>query len=190
MHLMGKYGPFPSLFEPFGPGAFNPSVGDQQQRRALDQHRRSTVEGDQRSGVERASGLGYASYGIDQVESDHDWSKHWQAADGITTDGPRITFRGFSIPARNNNLPRYHNQNVYNFHDDFTLSYNAKGPPRSENRRRVCVFSGTTRATVTSAVARMHGKRRTHSGQHRGALFPDAFNADTWNLNANLEDHQ
>ena len=42
--------------------------------------------------------VGYASYGINQV-SLTDWSKHWQAANGITTDGPRITFRGFSFHA-------------------------------------------------------------------------------------------
>ena len=68
---------------------------------------------------------GYASYGINQL-SLTSWSNHWQAPNGITTDGPNITLRGFST-GRNNNLPRYRNQNVYTFHDDFTFNFDAKG---------------------------------------------------------------
>ena len=37
--------------------------------------------------------IGYAMYGLDQT-SLVSWSKHWQAANGVTSDGPNITLRG------------------------------------------------------------------------------------------------
>jgi AAHS family 4-hydroxybenzoate transporter-like MFS transporter len=46
------------------------------------------------------------------------------AANGVTSGSPKITFRGFSVPG-NSNLPRYRNQNVYSIHDDFTSTARA-----------------------------------------------------------------
>ena len=124
--------------------------------------------------------MGYASYGINQV-SLTDWSNHWQAPNGITTDGPNITFRGFST-GRNNNLPRYRNQNVYTFHDDFTLSYDAKGRHDLkvggeylhllDNTRNCNQCGGVITANNGPVPANIE------------AILPDAFNADTWNLAA------
>ena len=50
------------------------------------------------------------------------WSKHWQASNGITNGYPRITFTGFSINA-NANAPRHRDQKVWQIRDDFTFSY-------------------------------------------------------------------
>src|SRR4029079_4406827 len=52
------------------------------------------------------------------------WSHHWQAANGITTGSPRITFTGFSI-AGNQFYPRHQDQWVANLRDDYTYSYTA-----------------------------------------------------------------
>src|SRR6267378_343155 len=116
LRLMGK-ATRSVLFEPFGSGSTNhPSATASNAEHNTDIIGQFTQVLSNRAMNEFR--VGYASYGINQ-QSLTSWSKHWQAANGITTDGPRITFRGFSFP-RNNNLPRYRNQNVYNFHDDFT----------------------------------------------------------------------
>ncbi|OLC75098.1 MAG: hypothetical protein AUH72_20850 [Acidobacteria bacterium 13_1_40CM_4_65_8] len=123
MRLMGKIS-HSGLFEPFGPGTGNhPSATSSNQEHNTDVIGQFTQVISNRAVNEVR--FGYASYGIDQ-RSLTSWSKHWQAPNGITTDGPVITFRGFSFN-RNNNLPRYRNQDVYTFHDDFTLSYDAAG---------------------------------------------------------------
>ncbi|HKF67071.1 MAG TPA: TonB-dependent receptor, partial [Vicinamibacterales bacterium] len=123
---------------------------------------------------------GYASYGITQA-SLTTWSNHWQAANGITTDGPSITFRGFSFN-RNNNLPRYRNQDVYTVHDDFTLSYDAIGRHDLKLGGEYLHFLDDTRnCNRCGGVITANGGPVPANIQ---ALFPDAFNADTWNLAA------
>src|SRR6185503_2589747 len=64
---------------------------------------------------------GYSHYGF-QNNTLVTWSKHWQAANGITNGYPRITFTGFSINA-NANAPRHRDQKVGQIRDDFTFSY-------------------------------------------------------------------
>src|SRR5262245_1296845 len=121
--LMGKFSRS-NLFEPFGPGTTNhPSATNSNQEYNTDVIGQFTQVISNRALNEFRAG--YASYGITQA-SLTTWSNHWQAPNGITTDGPSITFRGFSFN-RNNNLPRYRNQDVYTVHDDFTLSYDAIG---------------------------------------------------------------
>ena len=53
------------------------------------------------------------------------WSKHWQAANGINTGSPRITFTNFAI-AGNQFYPRHQDQWVWNVRDDFTYSYDGR----------------------------------------------------------------
>jgi hypothetical protein len=178
MHLMGKLG-HSSLLEPFGPGAStHPSATNSNKEHSTDVVGQLSKVISNRALNELR--VGYASYGIDQ-ESLTSWSKHWQAANGITTDGPRITLRGFSFP-RNNNLPRFRNQNVYNFHDDFTLSYEAKGRHDLKTGGEYLYFQDDTRncnqcgGTITANLGPVPANVE--------ALFPDAFNADTWNLAA------
>ena len=124
--------------------------------------------------------MGYASYGINQVALTS-WSNHWQAPNGITTDGPNITFRGFST-GRNNNLPRYRNQNVYTFHDDFSLSFGAAGRHDLKAGGEYLHLLDNTRNCnrCGGVITANNGPVPANIEQ----ILPDAFNADTWNLAA------
>jgi hypothetical protein len=109
------------------------------------------------------------------------WSNHWQADNGVVTGSPRITFTGFAIGG-NTFYPRHGAQDIWSVRDDFSFSYNAKGRHdlRSGveylryiddgNNCQVCM--GRLNATNGPVPANIE------------ALFPDAWNADTWNLAA------
>ena len=109
------------------------------------------------------------------------WSRHWQAANGITTGSPRITFTGFAIGG-NQFYPRHQDQWVWNVRDDFTYSYDAGGHHalrlggeflhRHQIQANCRQCMGTVNATNGTVPANIE------------ALFPDPFNADTWNLAA------
>jgi len=109
------------------------------------------------------------------------WSNHWQKANGINTGSPRITFTGFAIGG-NQNFPRHQDQWVWNVRDDFTYSYNAKGHHdlklggeflhRHQIQANCRQCMGTLVATNGTRPANIE------------ALFPDPFNADTWNMAA------
>ncbi len=68
---------------------------------------------------------GYSHYGFEN-KTLVNWSKHWQASNGITNGYPRMTFTGFSFNA-NANAPRHRDQKVTQIRDDFTFSYEARG---------------------------------------------------------------
>src|SRR5258706_10880687 len=176
--VMGKFGRS-TLSEPFGPGTANhPSATN-----SNDEHNTDVVGSLTQVLSNRALNefrAGYASYGINQA-SLTSWSNHWQAPNGITTDGPSITFRGFSFN-RNNNLPRYRDQGVYTVHDDFTFSYDALGRHDLKAGGEYLRFLDETRN-----CNRCGGVITANGGPvpaNIEALFPDAFNADTWNLAA------
>ena len=108
MRLMGKVS-HSTLFQPFGPGTANhPSATNSNEEHNTDVLGSFTQVLSNRALNEIRGG--YAAYGLNQP-SLTSWSKHWQAANGITTDGPVITFKGFSFN-RNGNLPRYRDQGV------------------------------------------------------------------------------
>ena len=178
MRLMGKVS-HSGLLEPFGAGTGNhPSATNSNREHNTDVIAQFTHVITNHAVNEVR--FGYASYGLDQ-QSLTSWSKHWQAANGITTDGPSITFRGFSFN-RNNNLPRYRNQNVYSFHDDFTLSYDAAGRHDLRTGGEYLHLLDSTRN-----CNRCGGVITANNGvvpPNIEDLFPDAFNADTWNLTA------
>ena len=123
---------------------------------------------------------GEAVFGLEN-ENLTTWSNHWQKVNGINTGSPRITFTGFAIGG-NQNYPRHQDQWVWNVRDDFTYSYTAKGHHdlklggeflhrhQIQDNCRQCM--GTLVATNGTRPANME------------ALFPDPFNADTWNLAA------
>ncbi len=178
MRLMGKVSRS-SLFEPFGPGTSNhPSA-----TASNEEHNTDVIGQFSHVISNRAVNefkVGYASYGINQV-SLTSWSKHWQAANGITTDGPAITFRGLSFN-RNPNLPRYRNQDVYTVQDNFTLSYDAAG--RHDLRlggEYIHLLDDTRNCNRCGGVITANGGPIPANIE---ALFPDPFNADTWNLAA------
>src|SRR5438067_115812 len=92
MRVMGKIN-HSRLNEPFGAGGSNhPSATNANQEHSTDVVGEFTTVLSNRA--LNTARVGYASYGINQY-SLTTWSNHWQKANGITTDGPAITFRGF-----------------------------------------------------------------------------------------------
>jgi hypothetical protein len=178
MRVMGKVG-HSGLFEPFGPGTTNhPSATNSNEEYNTDVIGQFTHIISNRALNEVR--VGYASYGINQ-KSLTTWSGHWQAPNGITTDGPSITLRGFSFN-RNNNLPRFRNQTVYTVRDDFTVTYDAGG------RHDLKLGGEYLRHLDETRNCNRCGGVITANGGPVPAniedLFPDPFNADTWNLAA------
>jgi Carboxypeptidase regulatory-like domain/TonB dependent receptor len=177
LRLMGKVN-HSDLFEPFGPGTSNhPSGTNSNEEHSTDVVGEFTqVLGNRAVNDFRA---GYASYGINQV-SLTSWSNHWQAPNGITTDGPNITLRGFST-GRNNNLPRYRNQDVYTFHDDFSFSFDAAGRHDLKTGGEYLHLLDSTRN-----CNRCGGVLTANNGPvpaNIEQILLDPFNADTWALN-------
>ena len=114
-----------------------------------------------------------------------EWSRHWMAAGGpfgaITSGGPQISFTGFNITGNLGN-PRYRVQGNYNIKDNFTLSFEARG-------RHDLKVGGEFLLTqvYTNNCTQCMGIIDARGGPipaNIEAIFPDAFNADTWNLAA------
>ena len=115
------------------------------------------------------------------------WSKHWQASNGITNGYPRITFTGFSINA-NANAPRHRDQKVWQLRDDFTYSYDWRGRhdlrlgaefvDHYEDSLNCNQCGGNIDARGTFGGAAIPSPAQLQ------AWFPDPWNADTWNLAA------
>ena len=109
------------------------------------------------------------------------WSNHWQKPNGNTNGGPRITFTGFLITG-NQNYPRSIDQDVWSVRDDFTYAFSAKG--RHDLRTGGEVLS---RKQLSNNCRQCMGLIDARGGPlpaNLPALFPDAFNVDTWNLAA------
>ena len=176
--LMGKWHEG-RRYDPFGAGNSNhPSatgLTDEKSREILGQF--TLVLGNRAVNEVKA---GYSEFGFDQGGLTH-WSNHWLAPLGITQGSPRIRFNGFNM-LPNANFPRTRAQNVWSAREDFTFSYEARG------RHDLRAGAEYLRRAEESA------NRRTAAGEldARGgpipanieALFPDAFNVDTWNLTA------
>ena len=177
LRVMGKLN-HSDLFEPFGPGTSNhPSGTNSNEEHSTDVVGQFTqVLGNRAVNEFRA---GYASYGINQVALTS-WTNHWQAPNGITTDGPNITLRGFST-GRNNNLPRYRNQDVYTFHDDFSFSFGAAGRHDLKTGGEYLHLLDNTRNCnrCGGVITANNGPVPANIEQ----ILLDAFNADTWALN-------
>ena len=101
--------------------------------------------------------VGEAIFGLSN-ENLTTWSNHWQAANGINTGSPRITFTGFSIGG-NQNYPRHQDQWVWNVRDDFTYSYDATGRHDLQSAASSCIAI-RSRTTAGSAWARSTPRRR------------------------------
>ena len=138
MRVMGKVN-HSSLLDPFGTGNSNyPAATAKNEEHSTDVVGEFTAVLSNKA--VNSARVGYASYGINQ-SSLTTWSKHWQAANGITNGGPNLTFRGFRSN-RNGNIPRYRNQNTCTIHDDFTYLVRREGPSRPEGGRRVSPPAG------------------------------------------------
>ena len=146
------------------PGHREPSVGDQRQRRA-----QSTDVIGQFTQVLSNRALnefrvGYAAYGIDQ-ESLTSWSQHWQAPNGITTDGPNITFSGFSDRPQQQPAALSRSERVHVPRQLLDV-LRRRRPARPESRWRVSAPAGQ-HPQLQPLRRRHHRQRRTCSGKHR-----------------------
>ena len=178
MHVMGKVS-HARLVDPFGPGNQNhPSSTS-----AYGEHNTDYIGGFTQVISNRAVNevkAGHANFGLQRVPVTV-WPHHWQAPNGITAGGPAIFFRGFRFN-RNQFAPAYRDQDVLSLRDDFTFAFGAKGRHdlkvggeylRMTDHTRNCIQCG-------ALIRAQNGPRPTNLE----ALFPDAFNADTWNLAA------
>ena len=175
--LMGKVN-HTILNEPFGPGTANhPSGTNANEEHSTDVIGQFTQVLSNRALNEFRAG--YAAYGIEQV-SLTSWSQHWQAPNGISTDGPNITFRGFQT-GRNNNLPRFRDQSVYTFRDNFSMFLDAAGRHDIKAGGEYLHLLDNTRNCnrCGGVITANNGPVPANVEQ----ILADAFNADTWALN-------
>ncbi|PYQ86783.1 MAG: hypothetical protein DMG02_24130 [Acidobacteria bacterium] len=169
-----------SLFQPFGagnnnhPGATNSN--SEVSREVLAQF--TQVLGGRT--VNEIKG-GMSSYLLDQ-QAVATWSHHWLAPD-ITAGGPRILLRGFSN-SQNQNLPRYRIQRVWSVRDDFTLQYEAAGTHALKLGGELLYHDEFTRNCLWCMGELTANSAPAPNAAALQAIFPDPFNADTWNLNA------
>jgi len=175
--LMGKVN-HTILHEPFGPGNANhPSGTNANEEKSTDVIGQFTQVLSNRALNEFRAG--YAAYGIEQT-SLTSWSNHWQSSNGINTDGPNITFRGFQT-GRNNNLPRFRDQSVYTFRDNFSMFFDAAGRHDVKAGGEYLHLLDNTRNCnrCGGVITANNGPVPANVEQ----ILADAFNADTWALN-------
>jgi hypothetical protein len=109
------------------------------------------------------------------------WANHWQAANGVTTGSPRITFTSFSIGG-NSFYPRHGAQDNWSFRDDFTFSYTAHG--HHDLKAGADLVYMVDDGNNCQACMGIIDARGGPTPANIEALFPDPFDANTWNLAA------
>ena len=181
MRLMGK-GSAGRFFSPFGAGSSNnhPAATNNTREENNEVLGQLTQVFSSRALNEIKVGYAYfkfANAGLTQ------WSNHWQRVNGITNGSPRIQFTGFNNTP-NQYLPRYQDQRVLSVRDDFTFSYDARG--RHDLRAGVEYLDRNqiqANCRQCGGVIDARGGPRPPDAQLQ-AIFPDAFNVDTWNFAA------
>src|SRR5213593_4497658 len=177
--LMGKYSRA-AIWEPIVPGSLQSSPAATGTNREYNKEflvLLTTVLSNR--AVNEIKG-GEAVFGLENANLTT-WSNHWQSSNGINTGSPRITFTGFAIGG-NQNYPRHQDQWVWNVRDDFTYSYSAGG---HHDLRLGVEF--LHRHQIQANCRQCMGTIDARGGPlpaNIEALFPDPFNADTWNLAA------
>ena len=183
--LMGKVSGQNS-YEPFGNGAANAHPASTID---VDEHNReylgsfTQVLGNRTLNEVRG---GYSHFGFANATLVN-WSRHWQAPNGITNGYPRITFTGFSFNA-NANAPRHRDQKVWQIRDDFSHAYDFRG--RHDLRAGMEFVDHYEDSLNCNQCGGNIDARGTFGGAaipsaaQLQAWFPDPFNADTWNLAA------
>ncbi len=109
------------------------------------------------------------------------WDNHWQKGIGVTTGSPRITFTGFTIGG-NTFFPRFGAQDILSFRDDFTFSYTAHG--RHDLKAGFDYLRQVDDGNNCQSCMGVIDARNGAVPANITALFPDPFDADTWNLAA------
>ena len=130
--------------------------------------------------------VGWAGY-IFYNENLTRWSNHWMSRTGpygpVTSGSPRIQFTGFNITG-NNGYPRHRSQDLYSVHDNFTLSYYAKGRHDLKIGGEFLLHHEMS-ANCTNCMGNIDARGGPlPSAAQMAAWFPDPFNVDTWNLAA------
>jgi hypothetical protein len=122
---------------------------------------------------------GWSHYGFSN-KTLVEWSKHWQAP-RVTNGYPRITFNGFAINA-NANAPRHRDQKVWQVRDDYTTSYEAGGHhDLKAGAEFVRHFEDSENCNNCGGAIDARGGPIPANVE---SLFPDPWNADTWNFAA------
>ena len=113
------------------------------------------------------------------------WSNHWLAKGSpfgpITTGSPRITFTNFTIGG-NAGAPRYRVQDLYQVRDTLSTAYDARGRHDMKIGGELFLHQHyTNNCTQCMGIIDARGGPAPANIE---SLFPDAWNADTWNLAA------
>jgi hypothetical protein len=125
--------------------------------------------------------VGFSEWNILQGNLTH-WSNHWAKDIGVTEGHPRIQMTGLTI-AGNQNAPRIRDQNSYMFRDDFTFSYEAGGRQDLKAGFEYIYMHEFTR-NCRNCMGQIDARLGRIPADVMQGIFPDPFNADTWNLNA------
>ena len=124
--------------------------------------------------------VGFIKYYFDQKNLSS-WSDHWQAPNGITNGHPRISFVGFTIGG-NSFYPQSGIQDTWSVRDDFTFSYSARG--RHDLRAGAEYVRYRDYGHSCRRCMGIIDARGGPLPANMEAIFPDPWNADTWNLAA------
>jgi hypothetical protein len=109
------------------------------------------------------------------------WSDHWQSPNGVTNGSPRIQFTGFSILG-GPFLPQDGAEDTWSVRNDFSFSYTARG---RHDLRAGGEYLRIRDYNLSCRFCRGHiDARGGPVPANIEALFPDPFNADTWDLAA------
>ena len=125
--------------------------------------------------------VGFAEWNVLQGNLTR-WSNHWARDIGVTEGHPRVQMVGLTI-AGNQNAPRIRDQNSYMFRDDFTLSYEAGGRHDLKAGFEYVFMHEFTR-NCRNCMGQIDARLSRIPADVLQGIFPDPFNADTWNLNA------
>jgi hypothetical protein len=109
------------------------------------------------------------------------WSNHWARDIGVTEGHPRVQMVGLMIGG-NQNAPRIRDQNSFMIRDDFTYSYTARGTHDLKAGFEWVNLDEYTR-NCRNCMSLLDARVSPIPANVMQALFPDPFNADTWNLN-------
>jgi hypothetical protein len=124
--------------------------------------------------------VGYAA--IRYYDQNHTvWPQHPQAAAGVTTGSPRITFNGFQIGG-NANSPRDQVQDVYSLRDDLTFSFSKAGRHDFKIGGELVLLSHT--AGLCRQCMGVINAQNGSVPANIEDLFPVWDDASTWNLAA------
>ena len=185
MRVMGKVS-HAKKWQPFGPGGQNHPAETGSQADVNREYLGQLTQVISNRAVNEVK-VGFTKYFFDQVNLTN-WSGHWHASTrsdshpgGVRSGSPRITFTGFTI-AGNQFYPQDGVQTIWSVRDDFTFSYEGRG------RHDLKLGGEYLRyRDYGHSCRRCMGVIDARGGplpSNIESIFPDPFNADTWNLAA------